>query len=88
MSIGERINELNARLFALEGRMRAFEEVSEQDRIYRKEVHERLIKGQEDLTERLNKLAIKMAWYAGILAVLASLPAWGPFLQKLLVKGP
>jgi collagenase-like PrtC family protease len=79
MSIGERINELNARLFALEGRMRAFEELSEQDRAYRQEVHARLIKGQEILEDRVRRMDNKLAWYAGCLAALG-------LILKLLVK--
>jgi hypothetical protein len=88
MNIEARIGEMNQRLFALEGRMTKYETLATEDREYRKEVHARLLKGQEELSERVTKLAIKIAWYAGILATIASLPAWGPFLQKLLVKGP
>lgn len=79
MSFVERIEELNKRIFGLEGRMSMLEKATIEDREYRKEVHARIIKGQETLEDRVRKLDVKLAWYAGALAALG-------LILKLIVK--
>jgi len=77
MSINERLDELNGRLFGLEAKMTAFERVQEQDREYRKERDESLRSALHGLAEevkadatRTRKLEIKIAAWGGGLAVL------------------
>jgi hypothetical protein len=79
MNLSERIEEINNRLFALEGRMTTYETLANEDREYRKEIHKRLIDGQDKLDERMRKIEIKIACWGGGLAVLG-------LILKLLVK--
>jgi hypothetical protein len=79
MNLTERIEEINHRLFALEGRMSTYETLANEDREYRKEIHRRLIDGQDKLDERMRKMEIKIACWGGGLAVLG-------LILKLLVK--
>lgn len=87
MSISHKVDEMNARLFALEGRMTTFEKAAMEDREYRKEVHDRLIKGQKETDARLRKIDAKLAFYAGALALLAVLLRYGDIF-KFFIKSP
>lgn len=70
MTIGEKIDELNRRMFGLEGRMTQQEEIIKSDREYRKEVHKAILDSIAELKASNRKIEIKLAWYAGALAVL------------------
>jgi hypothetical protein len=79
MNLAERIDEINHRLFALEGRMTTYETLANEDREYRKEIHKRLIEGQDKLDERMRKMEIKIACWGGGVTVLG-------LILKFLVK--
>jgi collagenase-like PrtC family protease len=88
VSLKETVDEMNVRLFALEGRMTTFEKTAQQDLEYRKEVHTRIINGQDKIEERLRKTEWKLAWFTGGLAALMLILNLLPFIKSLLVKGP
>lgn len=69
MTVAEKLEELNQRLFGLEGRMTTFEKISESDREYRKEIHKAMLDNMAELRTDVRKIQLKLAWYAGALAV-------------------
>jgi uncharacterized protein (DUF885 family) len=80
MTIGEQMaalrvqfEELNSRLFGLEGRVTAFERIMEQDRDYRKEVHKQILDNQADMTKRVGRLELKIAGWGGALLLMGVL---------------
>lgn len=49
--------------------MTTFEKISESDREYRKEIHKAMLENMAELRTDVRKIQLKLAWYAGALAV-------------------
>lgn len=75
----DKLEEMNVRIFGLEGRMATFESVNEVQSAARKELLETILENQDRAEKRLRQVELKMAFAAGAVVLTQ-------FLVKMLLK--
>lgn len=68
----QRLEQINTRLFALEGRMNTFERVSQIEMTAQAERTDKILENQEKMERRTQRLELRLAAYAGAGVVLGT----------------